>query len=215
MWHIKKREQMMTARNLAIGAPSVVEHFGFSCAHSTEVHVNQPYLLAQQPNAMPALTPRSRPHSPQLRHADPAVRAMSDFLHDAPGTVAADTRLEEVIDCMFRLGARVFLVVHDRSVIGLVTAEDASDRRARPEGARPGGEGAGGELRAADAMTPTLDVPAIDWQTLQDSRISDLVEIFEGSGVKYLVVLQTESANCCIVRGLVHRHRLERQLRRE
>jgi CBS domain-containing protein len=215
MWHIKKREQMMTARNLAIGAPSVVEHFGFSCAHSTEVHVNQPYLLAQQPNAMPALSPRSRPHSPQLRHADPAVRAMSDFLHDAPGTVAADTRLEEVIDCMFRLGARVFLVVHDRSVIGLVTAEDASDRRARPEGARPGGEGAGGELRAADAMTPTLDVPAIDWQTLQDSRISDLVEIFEGSGVKYLVVLQTESANCCIVRGLVHRHRLERQLRRE
>ena len=70
-------------------------------------------------------------------------------------------------------------------------------------------------LRAADAMTPTLDVPAIYWQTLQDSRISDLVEIFEGSGVKYLVVLQTESANCCIVRGLVHRHRLERQLRRE
>jgi CBS domain-containing protein len=171
--------------------------------------VNQPYLLAQRPNAIPALSPRSRPYAPQLRHADPAVRAMNDFLQDPPGTVAADTGLEEVVDCMFRLGARVFLVVHERSVIGLVTAEDASDARR----ARPSGDGA--ELRAADAMTASLDVPAIDWQTLQDSRISDLLEIFEATGVKYLVVLQTESANCCIVRGLVHRHRLERQLRRD
>jgi CBS domain-containing protein len=202
---------MMTAWNFVTGVPSVVGHFGFSCAHSTEVHVNQPYLLAQQPTAIPALSPRSRPHSPQLRHADPAVRAMNDFLHDPPGTVAPDVRLEEVIDCMFRLGARVFLVAHERSVIGLVTAEDAIDVRR----ARPGGGSAGRELCAADAMTPTLDVPAIDWQTLQDSRISDLVEIFDGTGVKYLVVLQTESANCCIVRGLVHRHRLERQLRRD
>src|ERR1700728_805001 len=198
MWQIKKREQMMTAWNFATAIPSVVDHFGFSCAHSTEVHVNQPYLLAQQPNAIPALSPRSRPYAPQLRHADPAVRAMNDFLHDPPGTVAADTRLEEVIDCMFRLGARFFLVVHERSVIGLVTAEDASDARRT----RPGGEGVGGELRGADAMTPSLDVPAIDWETLQDSRISDLVEIFGGTGVKYLVVLQSESANSCIVRGL-------------
>jgi CBS domain-containing protein len=173
--------------------------------------VNQPYLLAQQPNTIPAASPRSRPYAPQLRHADPAVRAMNDFLQDPPGTVAADTSLEEVIDCMFRLGARVFLVVHERSVIGLVTAEDASDARR----ARQGSDGAGGELRAADAMTPSLDVPAIDWQTLQDSRIGDLVEIFEGTGVKYLVVLQTESASSSIVRGLIHRHRLERQLRRE
>ena len=207
---------MMTAWNFASGVPSVVEHFGFSCAHSTEVHVNQPYLLAQQPNAMPALSPRSRPHSPQLRHADPAVRAMNDFLHERPGTVAPDARLEEVIDCMFRLGARVFLVVHERSVIGLVTAEDARDaRRARPGDGRPDGDGARGELRAADAMTPTLDVPAIDWQTLQDSRIGDLVEIFEGTGVKYLVVLQTETASWSTVRGLIHRQRLERQLRRD
>jgi predicted transcriptional regulator len=173
--------------------------------------VNQPYLLAQRPNHIPALSPRSRPYAPQLRHADPAVRAMNDFLQDPPGTVAADTGLEEVVDCMFRLGARVFLVVHERSVIGLVTAEDASDARR----AHHPHDDAGEELRAADAMTPSLDVPAIDWQTLQDSRISDLVEIFEGTGVKYLVVLQTESANSCIVRGLIHRHRLERQLRRE
>jgi hypothetical protein len=67
-------------------------------------------------------------------------------------------------------------------------------------------------LRAADVMTPSLDVPAIDWQTLQESRISDLMEIFEGTGVRYLVVLQTETATWSTVRGLIHRQRLERQL---
>ena len=64
-------------------------------------------------------------------------------------------------------------------------------------------------------MTPSLEVPAIDWQTLQESRISDLVEIFEGSGVRYLVVLQTETASWSTVRGLIHRQRLERQLSRD
>ena len=63
-------------------------------------------------------------------------------------------------------------------------------------------------------MTPALEVPAIDWQTLQESRICDLIEIFEGSGVRYLVVLQTEAASWSTVRGLIHRQRLERQLRR-
>jgi predicted transcriptional regulator len=174
-----------------------------------EVHVNPPYLLAQQPSALPALSPRSRPHQPQLRASDPAVRAMTDFLDDPPRTVAEGAGLQEVIDHMFRLGARAFLVVHDRSVIGLITTEDASDacRAQQRRGA------AVSELRVADVMTPSLDVPAIDWQTLQDSRISDLLEIFEGSGVRYLVVLQSETSNWSTVRGLIHRQRLERRLR--
>ena len=101
---------------------------------------------------------------------------------------------------MFRLGARAFLVVHDRSVIGLITTEDASDacRAQQRRGA------AVSELRVADVMTPSLDVPAIDWQTLQDSRISDLLEIFEGSGVRYLVVLQSETSTWSTVASARH-----------
>ena len=175
-----------------------------------EVHVNRPYLLAQTPSAVPALSPRSRPHRPQLKVSDPAVRAMNDFQRDPPGTVAEDADLEQIIDHMFRLGVRAFLVVHERTVIGLITAEDASvARRARQH---PGGGSRA--LRAVDIMTPSIDVPAIDYQTLQDARVSDLLEIFEGTGVYYLVVLQTETATWSTVRGLIHRQRLERQLRR-
>ena len=136
---------------------------------------------------------------------------MSDFLDDPPRTIAEDAGLEEVVDQMFRLGVRAFLVVRDRSVIGLITAEDADTaRRARK---RFGATAP--DLRAIDVMTPAPEVPAIDWQTLQDSRICDLIEIFEGSGVRYLVVLQTETASWSTVRGLIHRQRLDRQLKRD
>ncbi len=172
--------------------------------------MNPPFLLALQPGALPALSPRSRPHQPLLRPADPAVQAMSDFLDDPPRTIAEDADLEEVVDHMFRLGVRVFLVVRDRSVIGLITAEDADAARS----AQKSNGAAAHALRAADVMTPAPEVPAIDWQTLQDSRICDLIEIFEGSGVRYLVVLQTETASWSTVRGLIHRQRLERALRR-
>jgi CBS domain-containing protein len=174
-----------------------------------EVHVNPPYRLAQQSSAVPPVSPRSRPHQPQLKPGDPAERAMIDFQREPPRTIAEDAGLEEVIDHMFRLGVRAFLVVHDRAVVGLITAEDASDAR----GAQQRPDATGHELRAADVMTPSVDVPAIDWQTLQDSQISDLIEIFEGTGIRYLVVLQTETATWSTVRGLIHRQRLERQLR--
>ncbi|MGH8231721.1 MAG: CBS domain-containing protein [Steroidobacteraceae bacterium] len=173
-----------------------------------EILVNRPYLLAQQPSALPPQIPRARALQPHLRLNDPAVRAMSDFLQEPPRTIPEDATLEEVIDHMFRLGVRAFLVVRDSSVVGLITADDArSARRARARSEDPSHD-----LRAADVMTPSLEVPAIDWLTLQDSRISDLLEIFDGTGVKYLVVLQTETATWSTVRGLIHRARLERQL---
>lgn len=172
--------------------------------------MNPPYLLAQPPSVLPPLSPRSPPHPPLLKVSDPAVRAMTDFLEDPPRTVAQDSALDQVVDHMFRFGVRAFLVVDERAVIGLITAEDVSD--AQHAMARCGT--AARELRAADVMTPSLDVPAIDWRTLQESRIADLLEIFEGSGVRYLVVLQTETASWSTVRGLINRQRLERALRR-
>lgn len=173
-----------------------------------EMLVNRPYLLAQQPSASPPQIPRARALAPHLRLNDPAVRAMSDFLQEPPRTIAEDATLEQVIDHMFRLGVRAFLVVRDSSVVGLITAEDARNaRRARARSDDPTHD-----LRAADVMTPSLEVPAIDWLTLQDSRISDLLEIFEGTGVKYLVVLHSETATWSTVRGLIHRARLDRQL---
>jgi CBS domain-containing protein len=167
------------------------------------VRVNQPYLLAAQAGSLPPLSLRSRSRPPRLLPTDPAVRAMHDFLHDAPHTIAEDASVEDVMDLMFQHGVRAFLVVRELSVVGLITAEDTRGTRDARRARR----------RVADLMTPTIDVPAIDWQTLQDARVGDLVDIFEGSGVRHLVVMQTQTATWSTVRGLIHRQRMERQLR--
>ena len=174
--------------------------------------MNQSYLLAQQASPPATPSPRSRPCQHRLCASDPAVRAMTDYLDDPPRTIAEDAGVEEVIDEMFRLGVRTFLVVRESSVVGLITAEDArAAREARRAKHRRGASGL--EPRAVDMMTPTHDVPAIDWQTVQNSRISDLLEIFEATGVRYLVVMQTDTAAWCTVRGLIYHRWLERQLR--
>jgi CBS domain-containing protein len=160
--------------------------------------VSPPYLLAQ--GIIPARAPlRSRPNSPRLKLSDSAQRAMTDFLRDPPLTVDEEISVEQAIDEMFRLGVRALLVVRDRRVVGLMTAAEAA--RSSPR-----------DRRVAELMTATEDVPAIGWDTLCEARVADLVEIFDGTGVNHLVVLETHSANLSSVRGLIHRERLERQL---
>jgi CBS domain-containing protein len=133
----------------------------------------------------------------RLKRTDPAIHAMTDFLRDPPLVVPPTLRVEDAIDQMFRLGVRSFLVVRDRRVIGLMTAQQASRTRASRQ-------------RVTDVMTPTDDAPAIDWGTLGESHVEDLLEIFDGSGVEHLVVIESHSATLNSVRGLVYRERLRR-----
>jgi len=110
------------------------------------------------------------------------------------------------MDQMFRLGVRAFLVLRERAVVGLMTAAEAARTAAwQRSSTQP--------VRVADVMTPTDDVPAIGWDTLAEARVGDLIEIFDGSGVQHLVVLENHSATYSCVRGLIHRERMERQLR--
>jgi CBS domain-containing protein len=158
-------------------------------------------LLVPENDLQGAAAARHRTKSRRLRATDPAVRAMTDFFRDPPQTVSEDCDLDTAMDDMFRLGVRAFLVVRDLTVIGMVTAEDI--RQARRTGTR---------LRVQEVMTEASDMPAIDWQTLREATVRDLLEIFEGANVHHLVVLETESNQRLTVRGLVHRGRIERRL---
>jgi len=125
---------------------------------------------------------------------------MTDFIRDPPLTTVEDCDLDTALDEMFRLGVRAFLVVRDLAVVGLITAEDI--RRSRRSNVS----------RVAEIMTSAADMPAIDWLTLREAKVRDLLEIFEGANVHHLVVLETESTERATVRGLVNRSRVERQL---
>jgi CBS domain-containing protein len=124
---------------------------------------------------------------------------MCDFLHEPPLTVREDSSLEDAIDHMFRLGVRAILVVRERSVVGLLVAREAARSNLR-------------HLRVADVMILTDDMPAIGWDTLCEACVSDLIEIFDGTGVEHMLVLENQSACSSSVRGLIYRERLKRQL---
>ena len=157
-------------------------------------------LLVPGSDLMAAPATRHRSKSRRLRSSDPAVRAMTDFLRDPPLTTLEECDLDTAMDDMFRLGVRAFLVVRAQAVVGLVTADDI--RQSRRSSAS----------RVAEVMTAAADMPAIDWLTLREAKVRDLMEIFEGANVHHLVVLETESTQSATVRGLVHRARVERRL---
>ena len=142
---------------------------------------------------------------------DPAERAMVDFLEEPPLTVPENCPAQIALDEMYRLGVRTGLVAREQAVLGLISAAhvDAHDR------SRAGDYALRSSLSARDVMTPVADAPAIDWDTVQNSTVRDLLEVFEGAGVSYLVVLQRESASLNSVRGLIARDRLARSLRLE
>ena len=151
---------------------------------------------------------RVRAKLPYVRLNDPAVRVMNDFTQEVPRTIDAALRLDDALDEMFRCAARAMLVTRGQQVVGLTTTDDLrgecithSDYNAWRD-----------DLCVADVMIGVDDIPAIDWETLLDSKVSDLVEIFQGSGVICLVVIQSESSAIERIRGLIHRSRLDIQL---
>ncbi len=165
-------------------------------------------LCAEHSHAMGASTLRLRPSPRSLGLDDPAERATIDFLEDPPLTVTEDCLAQNALDEMYRLGVRTCLVAQGRAVLGLITAEHF-DALA---GQQSGDYRFGASVCAVDVMTPVAEAPAIEWDTLQNSCVRDLVEVFEGAGVSYLVVLQRESALLTTVRGMVARDRLARSL---
>ena len=160
--------------------------------------MNHRYFLPPQRDAGITATLRYPPYVPTLKINDPAARAMTDFRHDAAPMVEEELELERALDEMFRVGTRAFLVMRAGVVTGLVSVEQAHP--------------APGAVRVADVMTPASQVPAVDWPVIEEARVRDLVDIFEGSGALHLLVLENEDSQLAAVRGLIHRERLERQL---
>jgi CBS domain-containing protein len=103
---------------------------------------------------------------------------------------------------MAELGVPAFLVTREQQVVGLVTFDDVQRQR---------GPLCGPDC-VADVMTDASHVPMIDWQTVLDATVSDMLLIFDRTHANHLVVVDTESSAFTRVRGLVYRRQLVRQL---
>jgi CBS domain-containing protein len=99
---------------------------------------------------------------------------------------------------MLRLGVRAFLVTRAQQVVGLISFEDVKRERGTDSNAN----------RVADVMIDASHVPMIDWQTILDATVSDLLQIFDSTHANHLVVVDTESSAFTRVRGLVYRRQV-------
>jgi len=156
--------------------------------------------------------PMRRPAEYQeLRSRDQALHAMTDFTNKIAITVVPDRQIDAALTDMVRLGVRAMLVLRGDSVIGLITSYDI-------EGPRPLRFAERSDLRrredikVGDIMTEWDDLPTLDWHTVQTTRISDVLEIFEGVGVMHLLVVESNERGAEVVRGLISRSRIERHL---
>jgi len=156
-------------------------------------------------------TRRPAEHQQELKAYDPAMHAMTDFTSKFAITVAPDRQIDAALADMVRLSVRAMLVVRAESVIGLITSYDIEGPRAarfaeRPQATRRE------DITVGDIMTEWEDLPTLDWRTVQTARISDLLEIFAGVGVMHLLVVESDERGAEVVRGLISRSRIERQL---
>jgi len=146
-----------------------------------------------------------------IRPSDPATLVMVDFSQTRAMSVPDDLPIDDAQDRMRRLGVRACFVVHDGQVIGLVPAADLEGGRTRrllrahPQLRRA-------QVRVRDVAIPCEELPCVDWEAIRYARVSDLTELFEAAGYSYLVALERGIDGNTLLRGLISRTRLKRQL---
>jgi CBS-domain-containing membrane protein len=147
-----------------------------------------------------------------LSPAEPALLAITDFTREYPVTVDAERQIDDALDDMIRLGVRALLVYQEQRIVGLITSYDIQGERPM-QFLQQSNYSHHRDIRVADIMTPWDALAALNWDTLQEMRAGDLLHLLEEAGLTHLIVVEVDRKNSsCIIRALVSRARLVRQL---
>jgi predicted transcriptional regulator len=167
---------------------------------NTGTHDSSPRAASRGTQVEPAGSSRAEP--PCVGINDSAVRVVCDSTTENLWTVSMDCGLDEMLHKMLRVGVGALLVTHEQHVVGLITIEDIKRKRGTRRNAQ----------RVADVMTGAGHVPMIDWQTVIDATVNDLLRLFESTHANHLLVVEAESSSFARVRGLVYRRQLLQRL---
>jgi len=162
---------------------------------------------------MGVLPRRSVADGQSLTPNDPAILAVTDFAREHPATVDEERQIDDALEDMARLGVRALLVVRDQRIIGLITSYDIQGERPL-QFLQSSTYSHHRDIHVAHIMTPWDELLAVEWEHLKSVRAGDLLAVLEESGISHLLVVDpTKKGETPIVRALVSRARLQRQLR--
>jgi CBS domain-containing protein len=153
-----------------------------------------------------------------LEHDDSAFCALTDFHRDYLITVEADGSIDDALADMNRLGVHALLVIRPESggkeqqVVGLITYYDIERSRPHryPQATIPG---KGRIIRVTDVMTPWNELSLVNYESLQTLTASDVYEMFQGTGLTHLLVIENLGDESVVARGLLSRATLAKRLR--
>ena len=157
--------------------------------------------------------PCGPPAERRIALTDCALHVVSDFILEQPVTVSENRPIDEALREMMLARVRAMFVVQDEVVTGLVTSYDIQGERPL-QFLRTSNFSRHDEIEVAHIMTPWERVPTLDWPVVCAARIGDIERLFERTRATHLVLVKTRVQRGAIVRGLISRARLERQLGR-
>ena len=148
-----------------------------------------------------------------LDPGDPAIHAITDFTREHPATVDEERQIDGALEDMIRLGVRALLVVREQRIVGLITSYDIQGERPL-QFLQSSTYTRHQDIRVGHIMTPWNKLLAVDWESVQSVRAGDLLHVLEEAEMTHLLVIERSKRNASpIVRALVSRARLARQLR--
>lgn len=171
--------------------------------------MNTLHLSARHP--APSRVVRPAPTLRTVRLTDAALEVMTDFAREHPVTVAEGRSIDDALADMISFGVRALLVVKDNRVTGLITSYDIQGERPL-KFLQSSNHSRHDEIQVGHIMTPWEQVPVLEWAEVRDARVRDVIELFRECEATHLVVMEADRDGSLLVRGLISRTRLERQL---
>ena len=156
----------------------------------------------------------------RLANTTAAWRAMTDFEIDYPITVDIHRTIEDAASDMARLRVHALLVIRQRShnidpqIMGLITSHEiqAAYRTVPPGNAEVMDRAK--SLAVGDVMTAWDDLSTLRYRSLESLTVWDLFEMFQGTGLTHLLVVDEDAMEVAVARGVLSRATLARRLGR-
>ncbi len=153
-----------------------------------------------------------------LDPGDSAFYALTDFRHENPISVEPDCSIDDALYDMSRLSVHALLVIQQEQtgsgqcIVGLITSYRIE--RLRLHHRQRTGDSRCPDLRVGDVMTPWHELPLVNLESLRPWSALELYQMFQGTGLTHLLVVETDGDDSVLARGLISRANLAKRLRR-
>lgn len=146
-----------------------------------------------------------------VRLDSPASEVMTDLTLVKPASISPHASLVHAEQSMAGMGVHMLFVVTEMPVIeGLITSTDLLGERPVQLTRQRGVPFE--SLAVADVMTAFDRLEALDLETLQSARVSNVVATLKELGRNHLLVVDSSPGIGMRVRGVISRSQVERQL---